>query len=117
MICSADTEADAERQYYDAVKYFYLQNPVPKEGNSPPGYTSPESLKASMRRMASQSMDDRRRAQKGELSFWEYDELGYIIAGTPERVAQRVREALRGRRSASSSRACRWATCRGGCRP
>jgi hypothetical protein len=26
------------------------------------------------------------------LSFWEYDELGYIIAGTPERVAQRVRE-------------------------
>jgi alkanesulfonate monooxygenase SsuD/methylene tetrahydromethanopterin reductase-like flavin-dependent oxidoreductase (luciferase family) len=92
MICCADTEADAERQYYDAVKYFYLQNPVPREFNSPPGYTSPESLKASMRRMASQSMDDRRRAQKGELSFWEYDELGYIIAGTPERVAQRVRE-------------------------
>jgi alkanesulfonate monooxygenase SsuD/methylene tetrahydromethanopterin reductase-like flavin-dependent oxidoreductase (luciferase family) len=92
MICCADTDADAERQYYDAVKYFYLQNPVPKEFNSPPGYTSQESLKASMRRMASQSMDDRRRAQKGELSFWEYDELGYIIAGTPERVAQRVRE-------------------------
>ena len=112
MICCADTEADAERQYYDAVKYFYLQNPVPKEFNSPPGYTSPESLKASMRRMASQSMDDRRRAQKGELSFWEYDELGYIIAGTPERVAQRVRELCEEASvSASSSRACRWATC------
>jgi alkanesulfonate monooxygenase SsuD/methylene tetrahydromethanopterin reductase-like flavin-dependent oxidoreductase (luciferase family) len=92
MICCADTEADAERQYYDAVKYFYTQNPVPKEFNSPPGYTSQDSLKASMRRMAGQSMEDRRRAQKGELSFWEYDELGYIIAGTPERVAQRVRE-------------------------
>ena len=26
------------------------------------------------------------------MSFWEYDEKGYIIAGTPERVRQRVRE-------------------------
>ena len=118
MICCADTEADAERQYYDAVKYFYLQNPVPKEFNSPPGYTSPESLKASMRRMASQSMDDRRRAQKGELSFWEYDELGYIIAGTPERVAQRVRELC----EAAPSRPAHHVhadgqPARGGCRP
>ena len=26
------------------------------------------------------------------MSFWEYDEKGYIIAGTPERVRQRIRE-------------------------
>jgi hypothetical protein len=26
------------------------------------------------------------------MSFWEYDEKGYIIAGTPDRVAQRIRE-------------------------
>jgi len=25
------------------------------------------------------------------MSFWEYDEKGYIIAGTPERVRQRIR--------------------------
>ena len=31
---------------------------------------------------------------RGELDFWEYDELGYIIAGTPERVEQRVRELV-----------------------
>ena len=29
-----------------------------------------------------------------KLSFWEYDDLGYIIAGTPERVEQRVRELV-----------------------
>lgn len=26
------------------------------------------------------------------IPAWEYDEKGYIIAGTPDRVAQRVRE-------------------------
>src|SRR5262249_15368472 len=36
--------------------------------------------------------EDRARAQKGEMSFWEYDEKGYIIAGSPERVRQRIRE-------------------------
>jgi alkanesulfonate monooxygenase SsuD/methylene tetrahydromethanopterin reductase-like flavin-dependent oxidoreductase (luciferase family) len=36
--------------------------------------------------------EDRVRAARGQMSFWEYDEKGYIIAGTPERVAQRLRE-------------------------
>ena len=42
----------------------------------------------------SRSADERARAGRGELSFWEYDDLGYIIAGTPERVEQRVRELV-----------------------
>ena len=37
-------------------------------------------------------IEDRLRASRGEMSFWEYDEKGYIIAGTPERVRQRIRE-------------------------
>jgi alkanesulfonate monooxygenase SsuD/methylene tetrahydromethanopterin reductase-like flavin-dependent oxidoreductase (luciferase family) len=32
------------------------------------------------------------RAARGQMSFWEYDEKGYIVAGTPQRVAQRLRE-------------------------
>ena len=36
--------------------------------------------------------EDRLRAQRGEMSFWEYDEKGYIIAGSPERVRQRIRD-------------------------
>ena len=39
-------------------------------------------------------MDERRKASRGELDFWEYDDLGYIIAGTPQRVEQRVRELV-----------------------
>ena len=47
-----------------------------------------------MKREGTAGMDpeDARRAVSGEMSFWEYDEKGFIIAGTPDRVAQRVRE-------------------------
>src|SRR5271170_8446570 len=38
--------------------------------------------------------EDRVRASRGEMSFWEYDEKGYIIAGTPARVRQRLRELI-----------------------
>ena len=37
------------------------------------------------------SAEERQNAERGELEFWEYDENGYIIAGTPARVQQRVR--------------------------
>ena len=92
IICCADTEAEAERQYSDAVKYFYRQNPTALEFATPPGYNSLEAIRANLTRAKTQSAEERRKAQRGELSFWEYDELGYIIAGTPERVEQRVRE-------------------------
>jgi alkanesulfonate monooxygenase SsuD/methylene tetrahydromethanopterin reductase-like flavin-dependent oxidoreductase (luciferase family) len=45
-----------------------------------------------MRREKGVRPEDRQRAASGEMSFWEYDEKGYIIAGTPDRVAQRLRE-------------------------
>lgn len=94
IICCADSDRDAERDYYEGVKYFYRNNPVPREFAGPPGYTSVESQRASMIRAGSASLEERRRASQGELGFWEYDELGYIIAGTPERVEQRVRDLV-----------------------
>jgi hypothetical protein len=63
---------------------------------APPGYTSARSAQAMARRLTSPGglkPEDRIRAAKGEMSFWEYDEKGYIIAGSPERVRQRI-EAL-----------------------
>jgi alkanesulfonate monooxygenase SsuD/methylene tetrahydromethanopterin reductase-like flavin-dependent oxidoreductase (luciferase family) len=92
IICCADTDKEAEEQYYDAVRYFYRQNPVGLEFATPPGYNSQESIRAGLERAKVISNEERRKATRGELSFWEYDELGYIIAGTPERVEQRVRE-------------------------
>lgn len=94
VICCAESDRDAERDYYEGVKYFYRNNPVPREFAGPPGYTSADSQRASLFRSSQVSMEERRKASKGELSFWEYDELGYIIAGTPERVEQRVRDLV-----------------------
>jgi alkanesulfonate monooxygenase SsuD/methylene tetrahydromethanopterin reductase-like flavin-dependent oxidoreductase (luciferase family) len=94
MICCADTDKEAEALYYPAVKYYHQKNPVPMEFATPPGYQTTLSYRESLKRPKGQSMDERRRALRGEMDFWEYDELGYIIAGTPDRVEQRVRDLV-----------------------
>jgi alkanesulfonate monooxygenase SsuD/methylene tetrahydromethanopterin reductase-like flavin-dependent oxidoreductase (luciferase family) len=96
IVCCAETDAEAEAKYYDAVRYFYRMNTLSPGFMAPPGYTSVRSAQAMAKRMRGPgglSPEDRMRAAKGEMSFWEYDEKGYIIAGTPERVRQRI-EAL-----------------------
>ena len=75
---------------------------MPPEFADPPGYHTATSIRAMMNRARASSRRRRsRRRHAGELDFWEYDELGYIIAGTPERVEQRVREL--GRPSCASA--------------
>lgn len=92
IICCADSDKEAEEKYEEAVKYFYRNNPQAPEFLTPPGFSSQASIREMMRRTKGMSAEQNRRASRGELSFWEYDELGYIIAGTPERVEQRVRD-------------------------
>ncbi len=97
IVCLADTEAEAERKYYDAVRYFH-RNSAPGNFANPPGYTTVRSMKAASSYMSvgksKLTTEDRVRASRGEMSFWEYDEKGYIIAGTPQRVRQRLRELI-----------------------
>jgi alkanesulfonate monooxygenase SsuD/methylene tetrahydromethanopterin reductase-like flavin-dependent oxidoreductase (luciferase family) len=60
---------------------------------TPPGYNSTQSLAQTLKHTTNPAAAaDRERAVRGEMSFWEYDEKGYIVAGTPDRVAQRLRE-------------------------
>jgi alkanesulfonate monooxygenase SsuD/methylene tetrahydromethanopterin reductase-like flavin-dependent oxidoreductase (luciferase family) len=92
IICVADTDDEAERRYTEAVKYFFTNQKAPLHYATPPGAMSIPSLREGFNRQRGVSMEDRQRAARGELSFWQYDELGFIIAGTPERVRQRVRE-------------------------
>ena len=94
VICCADTDAEAEADYYEAVKYFYRQNTGRARFATPPGYNTLESTRAMLTRSQSISAEERQKARRGEMSFWEYDEKGYIIAGTPERVRQRIRELV-----------------------
>jgi alkanesulfonate monooxygenase SsuD/methylene tetrahydromethanopterin reductase-like flavin-dependent oxidoreductase (luciferase family) len=92
VICCADTDREAEAMYYDALKYSYQQSSIPKEFTAPPGYMTDASFREAINRSKNVDVELHRKAARGELSFWEYDELGYIIAGSPDRVEQRVRE-------------------------
>jgi alkanesulfonate monooxygenase SsuD/methylene tetrahydromethanopterin reductase-like flavin-dependent oxidoreductase (luciferase family) len=91
LVCVADSEAEAEREYYDAVKYFYrYTNRVSRGFTGAPGYRSATSMRWELERQ--QSNPDRDRAYKGEMSFSEYNDKGFIIAGTPATVRDRIRE-------------------------
>lgn len=95
MICVADTDKEAERLYYDAVRHFHRYQAPAQRFVTAPGFRSARTLDATAK-WASKGLtpEDRMRAKSGEMSFWEYDEKGYIIAGSPERVRQRVRELV-----------------------
>ena len=93
ICCVSETDEQAEADYYEAVKYFYTHNPVALGFAAPPGYRTVESMKAEMGRGGGRlRSEDRLKAAKGELSFWEYDQLGFIVAGSPKRVEQKLRE-------------------------
>jgi alkanesulfonate monooxygenase SsuD/methylene tetrahydromethanopterin reductase-like flavin-dependent oxidoreductase (luciferase family) len=92
LVCVADTDAEAKRRYGDAVRYFFTRQRAPLHFANPPGYTTLASQREVLRRARAVSTEDRLRATRGELSFWEYDDLGFIVAGTPERVRQRLRD-------------------------
>ena len=97
----------AEREYAEAVQLLLHAQP------DRPGFVNAARLPARSRRIGSADARARPRpllaartacaAARGEMSFWEYDEKGYIIAGTPERVRQRCASWRTTCASASSS--------------
>lgn len=91
IVCVSETDAQAEADYYEAVKYFYrYTNRVSRGFTQAPGYRSAKSMTWELER--AQSNPDRERAYKGEMSFQEYNEKGFIVAGSPATVRQRIRE-------------------------
>jgi alkanesulfonate monooxygenase SsuD/methylene tetrahydromethanopterin reductase-like flavin-dependent oxidoreductase (luciferase family) len=94
LICTAPTDAEAEAKYDEAVRYFFRNRSVNPAFETPPGYRTIKSLKsmAGHQKITSSilSPEIKAAAARGELSFWDYDKYGFIIAGSPERVRQRV---------------------------
>ncbi|MGM0583193.1 MAG: LLM class flavin-dependent oxidoreductase [Pseudomonadota bacterium] len=99
LICCAETDAEAEEKYSEAVKYFYRNRYVHPGFQTGPGYRTAKSVKSMARneQKTSQhlSAEVKERANRGDLDFWEYDKHGFIIAGTPERVRQRLEEMVK----------------------
>ena len=95
LICCSETDESAPAKYEEAVRYFYRNRVVNPAFETPPGYRTIKSTQAmaSHQKIAASALkpEDKMRAMRGEMSFWEYDEHGFIIGGSPARVEQRIR--------------------------
>ena len=69
IICCADTDEEAERQYYDAVKYFFRQNPVAREFATPPGYSTQASQRSLMSRASIITPEQRAQGRQGRAEL------------------------------------------------
>lgn len=99
LVCCAETDAEAEAKYSEAVKYFYRNRSVHPGFESGPGFRTQKSVQA-MARFAEETAknlppEEKARANAGEMDFWDYDKHGFIIAGSPERVRQRIEEMVK----------------------
>lgn len=99
LICCAETDEEAEAKYSEAVKYFYRNRSVHPGFETGPGFRSEKSVKAMAQYAAKTNEklppEEKARANSGEMSFWDYDKHGFIIAGSPERVRQRLEEMVK----------------------
>lgn len=99
LICCAETDAEAEAKYADAVRYFYRNRYVHPGFETSPAYRSAKSVQAMAKHAQTTSTklspEDKARAGRGEMSFWDYDKHGFIIAGSPDTVRQRLEELAR----------------------
>jgi alkanesulfonate monooxygenase SsuD/methylene tetrahydromethanopterin reductase-like flavin-dependent oxidoreductase (luciferase family) len=93
LVCVSETDGQAEKDYYDAVKFFYRNTNRASRGFvQAPGYRTKRSMTWELER--ARANPDRDRAYRGELSFDEYNEKGFIIAGSPRTVRERLRQVI-----------------------
>jgi alkanesulfonate monooxygenase SsuD/methylene tetrahydromethanopterin reductase-like flavin-dependent oxidoreductase (luciferase family) len=92
LVCVADTDAEAEREYLPHVHYFYQKCLQVWEGFAEaPGYRTLRTLKAGVR----PQVGDRARRIRQSLDWKRYVEEGYIVAGSPATVREQLRECVR----------------------
>ena len=93
-ICVADTDAEAERLYAEHVAL--LLQPLParlsRASPTPPGYRTIKTIKAG----ALSQIRAARAAAILQLTWKELVDGGYVIAGSPETVRQRMEDLIKG---------------------
>jgi alkanesulfonate monooxygenase SsuD/methylene tetrahydromethanopterin reductase-like flavin-dependent oxidoreductase (luciferase family) len=94
LVTVAETDAQAEKDYYKHIRYFYDKClHVAPEYAMPPGYQDYASLANSMRNL---------NKMQGELTeavkTWKYKDFvdnQFVISGGPESVTQQLEEAIK----------------------
>jgi alkanesulfonate monooxygenase SsuD/methylene tetrahydromethanopterin reductase-like flavin-dependent oxidoreductase (luciferase family) len=83
----ADSDAEAERLYAEPALYFYNRcMHIPPGFTAPPGYAS----EASARRQMQSQVLQAARANRSELTWKDIVDRGYVIAGSPDTVVERI---------------------------
>jgi alkanesulfonate monooxygenase SsuD/methylene tetrahydromethanopterin reductase-like flavin-dependent oxidoreductase (luciferase family) len=89
LVAVADTDARAEEQYAKHVEYFYHKClHVPPAWFAPPGNQDYRSLEAAARNPMRYAVNTK------ELRYRDFVEKGYVIAGSPATVRQRLEEEV-----------------------
>ena len=96
----AETHAEALRLYKEPAEYFYGRClHVSPNYVQPPGYTTEATIRAQVQsQVAAAAMKEQRKQTKGggfgsgATTWEEILEAGYVIVGTPDEVAERLRE-------------------------
>ncbi len=92
IICVADSDAEAERLYADHILYFFNRCLHVHPGFAdPPGYRTVETVKAGV-------LDQLRKENQEKfkrLTWRDLVEDGYVIAGSPDTVRERMEHMIR----------------------
>lgn len=103
IICVSETDELAEKEYKEGVEYFYrFGNKVPRSFVTAPGYQSARSMQHAAElakrgaRVGERGNDMQAAAPtSGEMTFRDYVERGYVIAGSPATVRDRLRNLVK----------------------
>ena len=91
----SETDEKAEEEYGAHVDYFYQKNLHVYEGFAEaPGYRTIKTLRTGV----AQQQGAAASRQRKNLTWKDYIEQGYVIAGSPKTVIKKLREAVEGLR-------------------
>ena len=95
IVCCSETDAKAEEEYAEAVQYFYsYTNLVSRGFTQAPGYRTERSTRWELER---RKQHPRRLADaiRGKMTFKDYVENGFVVAGSPATVAAQLENVAR----------------------
>ena len=95
LVCVSETDEKVEEEYGPHVDYFYKKCLHVYEGFSEaPGYRTVRTLRKGVTSQVGGAASQMRK----KLTWKDYVEQGYVIAGSPKTVARELREAVEGLR-------------------
>ena len=92
LVCVSETDAQAEREYFPHVHYFYQKCLNVWEGFAEaPGYRTVKTVQSGTRAQVGAAA----RRVRQSLDWGQYLDQGYVIAGGPETVRQQLAECIK----------------------